>query len=363
MNARLGSAGASWEGSGARPGRDLFSSLDLEPERVRALVELALDLKHGRRTVSLQGVVATLLFFNPSVRTRVSCESALARFGGTAIALAPGRDTWNFESADGVVMDGATQEHVRELAPVLSRYSHLIGIRRSELVTVGRERAETTDDYATLARDEFLRRFAEFAEVPVVNLESNRFHPLQGLADQATLLERLGDPRGRKYVLTWAWHPKSLPVATAHSQLLAAAELGMEVTLLRPDGWGLEPAVVRAARARAEAAGGSLVETADPAAAYRGARVVCAKAWGAPAYYGRSDEEARAKEPLRSAWIVDEEKLARTDDAFFLHCLPVRRNVVVTDGVLDSARSAVVDESENRLWTAAAAFAALTGRA
>jgi ornithine carbamoyltransferase len=152
-------------------------------------------------------------------------------------------------------------------------------------------------------------------------------------------------------------------VATPHSQLLAAADLGMHVTLLRPEGWGLEPEVMRAARERAESLGGTVVESDDIAATYRGAHVVCAKAWGSLDYYGRFDAEARAKAPLRADWIVDEDKLARTDDAFFLHCLPVRRNVVVSDGVLDSARSAVVDEAENRVWTAAAVFAALGGRA
>jgi N-acetylornithine carbamoyltransferase len=340
-------------------GRDYLSSLDFTPEEVRGLLLFARDIKAGRVRPALAGKVATLLFFNPSVRTRVSCESAMARFGGTGIALAAGKDTWNFECGEGVVMDGATQEHVRELAPVLSRMGHLVGIRKSELVTVGLEESAVSTSYAELAKDEFLQRFAEFAEVPVINLESNRWHPLQGLADALTLQEKLGDPRGKKYVLTWTWHPKSLPVATPHSQLLAAADLGMHVTLLRPEGFGLEPEVVRRARARAEAQGESLRETEDIGAAMRGAHVVCAKEWGSLDFYGRFEEETRLKAPLRERWIVDAEKLQRTDDAFFLHCLPVRRNVVVTDSVLNSRRSAVVDQAENRLWTAAAVFGAL----
>jgi N-acetylornithine carbamoyltransferase len=344
-------------------GRHLLSTLDYSVAEVRSLVDLALDLKRGRRSAALERLVSVLLFFNPSVRTRVSCEAAMVRYGGSAIAIHPGKDTWNFESRDGAVMDGDTQEHVRELAPVLSRMASFIGVRKSDLITVGSDRSAATQSYAELARDEFLSSLARFSQVPVINLESNRFHPLQGLADMATLVERLGDPRGKRYVLTWAWHPKSLPVATPHSQLLAAADLGMHVTLLRPEGWGLEPEVMRAARERAESLGGTVVESDDIAATYRGAHVVCAKAWGSLDYYGRFDAEARAKAPLRADWIVDEDKLARTDDAFFLHCLPVRRNVVVSDGVLDSARSAVVDEAENRVWTAAAVFAALGGRA
>lgn len=343
-------------------GRDFLTTLDFSAEEVRGLVDLALDLKRGRKTTSLEGLVATLLFFNPSVRTRVSCESALARFGGTAIAINPGRDTWNFECGEGVVMDAGTQEHVRELAPVLSRMSQFIGVRKSELITVGSAAAEVSGSYEDLAKDEFMRRLAEFAEVPVINLESNRFHPLQALADMATMVEELGDPRGRKYVLTWAWHPKSLPVATPHSQLLAAAGLGMAVTVLRPPGYGLDPAVVRAARERAESLGGSVQETDDVEAAYRGARVVCAKAWGSLDYYGRFEREACDKESLREGWTVDEDKMARADDAVFMHCLPVRRNVVVSDGVLNSSRSRVVEEAENRLWTAAAVFCSLSGK-
>ena len=344
------------------PGRDFLTTLDFSPEEIRGLVDHALALKAGRESAPLQNRVAALLFFNPSVRTRVSCESAMARFGGQAIAINPGKDTWNFECGEGVVMDGNTQEHVRELAPVLSRMCHFIGVRKSELITVGSAQAEATGSYDELARDEFIQRLVEFAEVPVVNLESNRWHPLQGLADSTTMIERLGDPRGKKYVLTWAWHPKSLPVATPHSQLLSAANLGMDVTILRPEGWGLEPEVVRLARERAEALGGSVSETDDVDGAYSGAHVVCAKAWGSLDYYGRFDEEPAAKEALRPTWIVDEEKMAKTDDGFFLHCLPVRRNIVVTDGVLDSTTSAVVDEAENRLWTAAAVFGALAPR-
>jgi len=343
-------------------GRDYLSSLDFTPEEVRGLLAFARDIKAGRVRPALAGRVATLVFFNPSVRTRVSCESAMARFGGTGITLAAGKDTWNFECGEGVVMDGSTQEHVRELAPVLSRMGHFVGIRKSELITVGLEKSAVSTSYAELAKDEFLHRFTEFAGVPVINLESNRWHPLQGLADALTIQERLGEPRGKKYVLTWTWHPKSLPVATPHSQLVAAADLGMHVTLLRPQGFGLEPEVVRSARARAEARGGTLHETDDIDAAMKGAHVVCAKEWGSLDYYGRFEEEQRLKQPLRSRWIVDAEKLQKTDDAFFLHCLPVRRNVVVSDAVLNSRRSAVIDQAENRLWTAAAVFGALAPR-
>ena len=340
-------------------GRDFLSTLDFTAEEIRGLIDLALELKAGRVQAPLQNKVAALLFFNPSVRTRISCESAMARWGGTAIAIHPGVDTWNFEVRGGAVMDVNTQEHVRELGPVLSRMCHFVGIRKSELITVGSARAEVSGDYAELSQDLFVHQLAKYADVPVVNLESNRFHPLQGLADAATMIEKLGQPRGKKYVLTWAWHPKSLPVATPHSQLLSAADLGMDVTVLRPPGYGLEPAVMDAARARAEQLGGSVGETDDIDAAYDGAHVVCAKGWGSLDYYGRFEQEAEHKRPLRDVWLVDEAKMKRTAEAWFLHCLPVRRNVIVSDGVIDSPRSAVIDEAENRLWTAAAVFSAI----
>ncbi len=344
-------------------GRNLLTTLDFTPAEVRGLVDLALSIKAGDVRPDLARKVLGLLFFNPSVRTRMSCESAMARMGGSSIAVTAGKDTWQFECREGVVMDQNTQEHVRELAPVMSQFCHAVGIRKSELITTSSSTATATGTYEEIRGDDFIRRFAEFSDVPVVNFESNTYHPLQGLADSATMVERLGDPRGKKYVLTWAWHLKSLPAATPHSQMISAANLGMDVCVLRPEGWGLDPEIMGATRERVESLGGSLSETDDIAEAYRGANVVCAKAWAGLDYYGRFDQEARDKEGLRKDWIVDEAKMDLTDDAFFMHCLPVRRNVVVTDGVLDSPRSAAIQEAGNRLWTAAAVLAALTGAA
>ena len=141
-----------------------------------------------------------------------------------------------------------------------------------------------------------------------------------------------------------------------------AALFSLNVTVLRPEGWGLDPRVMADAKTRVEALGGSLRETDDIAGAYQNAHVVCAKAWGSLDYYGRFDEEAKAKESLRSDWVVDGDKMSRTDDGIFMHCLPVRRNIVVTDEVLDGKHSRVVQEAENRLWTAAAVLGALAPR-
>lgn len=346
--------------------RHFLSTLDRSSEELRRLAELALQFKAGGRGriaggPDLAGQLLGLLFFNPSVRTRVSCQGAMARLGGTAAALAAGSDTWSFEEREGVVMDGTTQEHVRELAPVLSGLCDAVGIRRAEKMSGGSGADSAGASWEELSRDSFLHAFAARAGVPVLNLESNAHHPLQGLADHATLLELLGEPRGQRYVLTWAWHPRALPVATPHSQLLAACDLGMRVTLLRPEGYDLAPEVLSAAAERASAAGGGLEVTDDRSAALTGARVVCAKSWGRLDAYGQAPELARPDDGLRREWIVDESAMGLTEDAHFLHCLPIRRNVVATDGVLDSPRCEVARQAANRLWTAAAVLADLLG--
>ncbi len=330
--------------------RHFLSTLDYDRAELDALLARARLLKRRAARPDFGGKVMALLFFNPSMRTRVSFEAGLARFGGHAIQLQPGKESYVFEHRDGAVMDGATQEHVREAAPVLSRYVDAIGIRKSDLITTGATTADVTGSWSELRGDSFLRAFARHATVPVVNLESNFEHPCQELADRLTLVEKLKEPRGKKYVLTWAWHPKSLPLATPHSQLLSAAGLGMHVVHLRPTGYDLDPEIVAAARRRAEEGGGSLTITDDVAAAYDGAHAVCAKSYGSTLFYGRFDDERRAKEPLRPGWIVDGDKMGRTHDALFMHCLPIRRNVKATDGVLDSPRSVVVDQAENRMW-------------
>lgn len=346
------------------PPRHFLSTLDWSGDELRELARTALRYKAGGKgrisgAPDLAGQVLGLLFFNPSVRTRVSCEAAMAKLGGSTSALAAGADTWRFEEREGVVMDGDTQEHVAELAPVLSGLCDAVGIRKAEVMSGGSQAAGGGASWEELRRDDFLQAFARRAQVPVVNLESNAWHPCQGLADMATLQELCGDPVGHKYVLTWAWHPKALPVATPHSQLMAAADSGMHVTVLRPEGFGLCPQVMEAAAGRAREAGGSLEETSERAAALGGARIVCAKSWGRLDAYGQPPERTRPADDLRAEWIVDEAAMARTDDAWFLHCLPIRRNVIATDAVLDSRRSAVARQAANRLWSAAALLARL----
>jgi N-acetylornithine carbamoyltransferase len=292
------------------------------------------------------------------LRTKTSLASGVARLGGTALDLS---GSYTFEFEDGVVMDGATQEHIKEGAPVIAQYCDAIAVRASELITSGMSAADSSASWAEARRDKVVRSFAHHSPVPVINLESNAFHPCQGLGDALTLREHFGKTRKKKYVLTWAYHPKPLPTATPHSQLLAAVDMGCDVTLAFPDGWDLDSEVMAVAAARAEEAGGSLTISHDMAEAAEDADVICAKSWGAIGHYGVWEPEKAIRSGLKH-WIVNDDIMARTNNGVFMHCLPVRRNVEVTDSVLDSPNSIVIKEAGNRMYSQNALLVSLLGR-
>ncbi|MFT3766253.1 MAG: N-acetylornithine carbamoyltransferase [Minicystis sp.] len=262
--------------------------------------------------------------------------------------MEPGKGSWPIEFDDGAVIDGETEEHVREVARVLSRYADLIGVRAFPKFQ------KWEDD----RQDKVLHGFARNATVPVINLETIT-HPCQELALALALKERLGALDGKKLVLTWTYHPRPLNTAVANSAALIATKLGMDVTLLCPnEQYLLDERYMTAARDNAAANGRSFTVSHDIREAYTGAHVVYAKSWGAIPYFGRWDEE----KPMRDRYkhfIVDEEKMALTDNGLFSHCLPVRRNVKVTDAVIDSPRSLVIEEAENRLHVQKAVMDAL----
>jgi N-acetylornithine carbamoyltransferase len=189
--------------------------------------------------------------------------------------------------------------------------------------------------------DPILNAFARYSSVPIINLESAMHHPCQSLADMMTIREKLGTGR-KRVVLTWAWHPKPLPMAVPNSFALAAAQMGHDLVIAHPKGYELDEELIAAA-------GGNIEITNDIDEAFSGAEVIYAKSWGAKQFYGDTNQDLATRGQYRSKWIVDEEKMARTNDAIFMHCLPVRRNVIVTDGVIDSSASVVIDEAENRL--------------
>lgn len=326
-------------------GKTLLGFPDWERAALLDVVDLARDLKGGRARGWLGGRVVVLYFANPSLRTRASVEAACARLGASAVVLDAGSGgVWGLEHRDGVVMDGAPAEHVKEAARVLSRYGDAIGVRAfAQLKDWREDKAEP-----------LLSAFARHATVPVFSLEGSCRHPLQGLADVQTILERLPDPRGQKLVLTWAPHFKPLPMAVPNSVVESGALLGMDVTIARPDGFALDPELMAAADAVARQNGGRVRETSDRASALAGARVVYAKSWGALRHYGDWEAEKSVRAASMSGWVVRAPDLEQGDDPFFMHCLPVRRNLKVEDAVLDGPRSAVIQQAENRLWTAQA---------
>lgn len=332
--------------------RHFLTTADWSRDELEALLASARELKRQRFGTQLANRSIALLFFNPSLRTRTSFELGVHELGGKAIVLQPGRDAWGIEFRPGAVMDGEAEEHVSEVAGVLSRYVDLIGVRAFPKFEVWQEDRE----------DLLLKSLAQHATVPVINMETIT-HPCQELALMLTLKEHLGQVDGRRFLLTWTYHPKPLNTAVANSALLIASKFGMDVTLLCPnEDYLLDPRYIALAEQFTRENGRRFQVTHDIEEAYAGAHVVYAKSWGALPYFGRWDDERTGREASRH-FIVDEQKMALTDGALFSHCLPVRRNVKVTDGVLDSPQCVAIDEAENRLHVQKALMVDLVGRA
>ena len=322
----------------------MISTIGMSREQIEELLEAAMRFKSGEDVSKpLAEKSVALVFFNPSLRTRASMQVGIYELGGNAVVLEPGGSSWTLEHREGAVMDGDKTEHVAEFVRVLERYCVAIGVRTFAALKNWEE--ERTDPV--------LNAFAKYASAPIINLESAMHHPCQSLADMLTIREKLGAGR-KRVVLTWAWHPKPLPMAVPNSFALAAAQMGHDLVIAHPPGYDLDEELV-------ETLGANVEITNDIDAAFTGADVIYAKSWGSKQFYGNTDQDLATRAQYRSKWIVDEEKMARTNDAIFMHCLPVRRNVIVTDGVIDSPASVVIDEAENRLHVQKAILARLLG--
>ena len=322
----------------------MISTIGMSREQIEELLEAAMRFKSGEDVSKpLAEKSVALVFFNPSLRTRASMQVGIYELGGNAVVLEPGGSSWTLEHREGAVMDGDKTEHVAEFVRVLERYCVAIGVRTFAALKNWEE--ERTDPV--------LNAFAKYASAPIINLESAMHHPCQSLADMLTIREKLGAGR-KRVVLTWAWHPKPLPMAVPNSFALAAAQMGHDLVIAHPPGYDLDEELV-------EILGANVEITNDIDAAFTGADVIYAKSWGSKQFYGNTDQDLATRAQYRSKWIVDEEKMARTNDAIFMHCLPVRRNVIVTDGVIDSPASVVIDEAENRLHVQKAILARLLG--
>jgi len=311
---------------------------DFSRDQVVDLIDLARHLQERPEPHALAGKILGLLFMNPSLRTLSSFQAGMMRLGGSSFVITPGQGTWNVETRDGTVMNAGAAEHVREAIPVLASYCDALGLRAF---------ADGKDLATDLAEAPF-KLMASLCAKPFINLESAVNHPCQALADWKTM-DDLGVPRAGKFVLSWVYHPRALPLAVPAAALHMAAQRGMEVVVLRPEGYALPEPIMARARAAAAASGGTVSETTDRTAALAGAHVLYAKEWGSPACYGNAEAEAALRQPLVD-WRVQESWFAGTrPDCHFMHCLPVRRNVAVADEVLDGPRSQVIREAANRM--------------
>ena len=312
---------------------------DFSTEEIKGLLELANRLDRHPEPEALRGKVLALLFLSPSLRTLASFQAAMTRLGGGSFVISPDMSIHGLETRPGIVMDGAAAEHINEAVPVIASYGDAIGIRAFA------ERKNLDDD---LAEREF-NSLTRLIDTPYINMESAIGHPCQSLADWKTL-DDFGVPaNGGKFVLSWAYHPKALPLAVPVSTLHMAAMRGMDVTVLRPEGFALPDGVMQRARDAAEASGGSIRESDDRQEAMQDAQIIYAKSWSSTTHYGNPVGDRELREDLVD-WCVDEGWFGNAaDDCRFMHCLPVRRGVVVADEILDGPRSIVIHEARNRM--------------
>ena len=264
-----------------------------------------------------------LVFFNNSLRTRLSTQKAGLNLGMNVIVLDVNQGAWKLETGHGVIMDGDKSEHLLEAIPVMGSYCDLIGVR-----SFARFESKE-DDY----NEVILNQFIQYSGKPVFSMEAATRHPLQTFADILTIEEHKTKARP-KVVMTWAPHPKALPQAVPNSFIEGMSMTDYDFVIANPEGYDLAPEFVGNARV-----------THDQDEALAGADFVYAKNWASYEHYGEVLSRDRG-------WTVTKEKMALTDDAFFLHCLPVRRNMIVSDDVIEGPRSLVIPEAANRVVSA-----------
>lgn len=264
-----------------------------------------------------------LLFFNSSLRTRLSTQKAAMNLGMNVIVLDVNRDGWKLETELGVVMDGDKPEHIKEAVPVIGRYCDIIGVRSFA----------TFEDRDYDYNETILNQFIQYSGVPVISLESATRHPCQSFADLITI-EEYKKVKRPKVVLTWAPHPRALPQAVPNSFAEWMKKADVEFVITHPKGYELAP----------EFSEGATIEY-DQKKAFEGADFIYAKNWASYNEYGQILS-------IDKSWTVDQKKMDLTNQAKFMHCLPVRRNMIVTDEVIDGPNSIVIDEAANRVVSA-----------
>jgi N-acetylornithine carbamoyltransferase len=316
-------------------------------KEIEELIESARGFKKNRFGTALKGKTLIALFFNPSTRTRVSFDLAMHELGGHAIALAPGSSSWGIEVNEGAVMDGEAEEHLKDVTKVLCRYGDALAIRCFPKFK----------DWKEEKKDAILSNMVKWSDKPVINMETIS-HPCQALAMMMTLKEKLKGFKGKKMALTWVYHPKPLNTAVANSAGMIASICGMDLAISNPKGYDLDGDYLAMMKGFCEKNGAKFSVSNSMEDALKDADFVYAKSWGPLSQYGNFKPHGNDK---FKHWIVDKEKMNKTNNGYFSHCLPMRRNVKATDEVVDSGRSLIYEEAENRLHVQKAVLAKLIG--
>ena len=331
---------------------DFYDLADFDREQIDELLSLTRRLSEQPEPQALAGKVLALLFLSSSLRTLASFQAAMARLGGGTFVISPEMSIHGLESQSGIVMDGVAAEHIREAVPVIASYGDAMGIR------LFAERHNLEDDL----NDHKFNEMRSLCNVPLINMESAISHPCQSLADWQTLNDLDVPAQGGKLVLSWVFHPKPQSLAVPASTLMMAAMRGMQVTVLRPEGFELPDVIMNRARQAARIAGGSVSETDDRAEALEGAHILYAKSWSSTLHYGMPEEDEDARRNARD-WCVDDRWFDPAHEACrFMHCLPARRGVEVMDDVLDGPRSVVIQQAKNRMLTQMALLHRMLGQ-
>jgi Ornithine carbamoyltransferase len=267
-----------------------------------------------------QHKVLGLLFFNASLRTRLSTQKAALNLGMQTIVLNVSGDAWGLEFEDNTIMDGTKAEHIKEAAAVISQYCDIIAVRAFSSLT------HKDDD----EQERILNAFVKYASVPILNMESATEHPLQGLTDAITIVEH-SKKKKPKVVLTWAPHIKPLPHAVSNSFIKSMQKMDVEFVIANPDGYNLDKRITK-----------NTLVLNNQKEAFKNADFIYAKNWSSYESYGKILNK-------NNSWMVTKENIK---DAKFMHCLPVRRNVVVEDAVLDSTNAITIEQANNRTFAA-----------
>ncbi len=324
--------------------KDFISTQDWEKSELDELLELAEDMKNHRDKYrnTVDGKSLLMLFYNPSTRTRNSTQVAAYQLG-----INP---TFNSINNSWI---GYKSESVKDTSVVLSRYYDAIGIRIfPNAVNWEYKRAH-----------QILKEFAMWSDVPIINFEDDQYHPLQALTDIFTIREKKQKTERKKIVISWAYHPKPLPFSVPNSILLMTTRYGMDVTLAHPKDYELDDEILNIAKENVKHSGGAFRISNDIEDAYSDTDVVYIKSWGAKKFYGDARREKKLRLPYRDSWRIKSEYLSYTkSDSIFMHCLPIRRNVVADDDAVDGPHSVVYDQAENRLYTVKALLYALLRR-